>query len=57
MYESDNVVHYDYFDYLDARRNKQQFEPDSDMEFTEFKKIMKKEWHERPCCCIPWLSR
>jgi predicted metal-dependent enzyme (double-stranded beta helix superfamily) len=46
MYEDDDTKHYDYFDYLDADGAKQQFEPNSDMGFVEFKKLMKKEWEE-----------
>jgi hypothetical protein len=46
MYEEDNKKHYDYFDYLDEGGAKQQFEPNSDMDFVEFKKLMKKEWEE-----------
>lgn len=46
MYKQNNTTHYDYFDYLDADGNKQQYEPDSDMDFLEFKKQMKKEWLE-----------
>jgi predicted metal-dependent enzyme (double-stranded beta helix superfamily) len=46
MYKQDNVKHYDYFDYLDASGNTQQYEPDSDMDFLEFKKQMRKEWLE-----------
>lgn len=46
MYEDANKTHYDYFDYLDASGNTQQYEPDSDMDFVEFKKVMKKEWSE-----------
>lgn len=49
MYEGENIVHYDYFDYIDGGSRKQQFEPDSDMDFAEFKKLMKKEWAERKC--------
>jgi len=56
MYESNDISHYEYFDYLDADNNKQQFEPDSDMEFLKFKNLMKKEWSERvpanTCCTI-----
>lgn len=47
MYESDNTVHYDYFDYVDNNKEIQQFEPDSDMSFVEFKKLMKSEWEEK----------
>ncbi|NBO60344.1 MAG: hypothetical protein EBU82_05150 [Flavobacteriia bacterium] len=46
MYKQNNTTHYDYFDYLDADGNKQQYEPDSDMDFLDFKKLMKKEWLE-----------
>jgi predicted metal-dependent enzyme (double-stranded beta helix superfamily) len=46
MYKNDNSIHYDYFDYLDGEGKKQQYEPDSDMEFLDFKKLMKKEWLE-----------
>lgn len=46
MYEDANKTHYDYFDYLDGSGNTQQYEPDSDMDFIEFKKVMKKEWSE-----------
>ena len=48
MYESDDMAHYDYFDYLDENSERQQFEPDSDMGFMEFKAQMKKEWDSRP---------
>lgn len=44
MYDENNLQHYDYFDYLDGHNEIQQFEPDSDMQFTEFKQLMKKEW-------------
>jgi hypothetical protein len=46
MYKQGNTSHYDYFDYLDADGKTQQYEPDSDMDFLEFKKLMKKEWLE-----------
>jgi hypothetical protein len=47
MYESDDTEHYDYFDYLDGSGVKQVFEPDSDMDYLEFKATMKKEWAEQ----------
>jgi hypothetical protein len=47
MYEDDNINHYDFFDYLDSDGKTQQYEPDSDMEFIEFKQLMKKEWSKR----------
>lgn len=46
MYKQGNTSHYDYFDYLDASGKTQQYEPDSDMDFLDFKKQMKKEWLE-----------
>lgn len=46
MYPQDDSKHYDYFDYLDGNEKKQQYEPDSDMDFLEFKALMKKEWEE-----------
>jgi hypothetical protein len=45
MYENENMRHYDYFDYLDESGNKKQYEPDSDMDFIEFKNLMKNEWN------------
>lgn len=48
MYDSSDSLHYDYFDYLGDKNAKSQYEPDSDMDFLEFKKTMKKEWDERP---------
>jgi hypothetical protein len=44
MYDLENKSHYDYFDYIDANGNVQQSEPDSDMDFVNFKKIIKDEW-------------
>jgi hypothetical protein len=46
MYKQDNTNHYDYFDYIDGKNEIEQFEPDSDMEFIEFKKTIKREWTE-----------
>ena len=46
MYKQGNTAHYDYFDYIDGNNDRQQYEPDSDMEFIEFKKLMRKEWLE-----------
>lgn len=47
MYDETNKSHYDYFDYIDGDGNKQQYEPDSDMDFVEFRELMKKEWSKR----------
>jgi len=44
MYDDENKQHYDYFDYIDSDGVKQQYEPDSDMEFLQFKELMKQEW-------------
>lgn len=58
MYESSDTAHYDYFDYLDGSDTKQQFDPDSDMEFIKFKTKMKEEWSNKlkadvsTCCSI-----
>ena len=46
MYEGDNNTHYDYFDYIDDDGKKQQYEPDSDMDFVAFKELMRKEWED-----------
>ena len=46
MYEQQDTTHYDYFDYLDENYVPQQFEPNSDMDFVEFKKQIRKEWLE-----------
>jgi predicted metal-dependent enzyme (double-stranded beta helix superfamily) len=48
MYEENNEIHYDYFDYIDADGNKQQYEPDSDMDFISFRELMRREWEARP---------
>ena len=45
MYDANNEKHYDYFDYLDDNKKIVQYEPDSDMDFIEFKERMKKEWN------------
>ena len=54
MYEDTDTTHYDYFDYLGDSQG--QFEPDSDMEFIEFKRTIKAEWLTRPrqwnCCNV-----
>ena len=50
MYDQNDMSHYDYFDYLDASGNKQQYEPDSDMDFIAFKNLMKEEWIKHKRC-------
>lgn len=48
MYGERDARHYDYFDYLDASGGQQQYEPDSDMDFLDFKARIKSEWDARP---------
>jgi predicted metal-dependent enzyme (double-stranded beta helix superfamily) len=48
MYDAQNKRHYDYFDYLDMKNAKHQYEPDSDMDFLKFKETIRKEWLARP---------
>lgn len=48
MYDEDDSKHYDYFDYLDNIHAKKQFEPNTDMDFNDFKKKMREEWSNRP---------
>jgi hypothetical protein len=50
LYDKSDTGHYDYFDYLDADCQKKQYEPDSDMDFLDFKALMKKEWAARSWC-------
>jgi hypothetical protein len=56
MYDEADNGHYDYFDYIDADGIKQQYEPDSDMDFIKFKALMKEEWmltsSMMSCCCL-----
>jgi len=46
MYDEEDTQHYDYFDYIDENGKKQQYTPDSDMDFLEFKALMKREYLE-----------
>lgn len=47
MYNEEDKGHYDYFDYLSDKNVKRQYEPDSDMDFMDFKKKMYEEWINR----------
>ncbi|WP_091515409.1 cysteine dioxygenase [Flexibacter flexilis] len=47
MYDAEDTQHYNYFDYLESGDNVGHFDPDSDMEFLEFKAKMKEEWANR----------
>jgi hypothetical protein len=51
MYDMEDVLHHDYFDYMDDKGNIGYYEPDSDMEFLAFKETMKEEWSERRRWC------
>ncbi len=44
LYSDEDKGHYDYFDYLDGQGRTQQYEPDSDMDFVDFKALIKEEW-------------
>jgi hypothetical protein len=57
MYSGKDTGHYDYFDYLDEDGKQKPYEPDSDMDFLEFKKLMKKEWAEAQASKKPWWFR
>jgi hypothetical protein len=58
MYDEKDKAHYDYFDYIDGSGYIEQYEPDSDMDFVKFKKLMKQEWlemmsmKEASKCCL-----
>ncbi|HEY1055974.1 MAG TPA: cysteine dioxygenase family protein [Emticicia sp.] len=43
MYDENDLGHYDYFDYMSDDDKIQQYEPDSDLDFVEFKDKMQKE--------------
>jgi hypothetical protein len=47
LYDTKDKSHYDYFDYIDVNGDRQQYEPDSDMDFVKFKQTMKDEWNAR----------
>jgi len=47
MYDAVNNRHYDYFDYIDTDGHKQQYEPDSDMDFITFKQTIMNEWKQK----------
>jgi hypothetical protein len=57
MYDGEDDKHYDYFDYLDDAGATQQYEPDSDMDFVAFKRLMMEEWAARPRWCCPGWGR
>jgi hypothetical protein len=50
MYDGKNSKHYDYFDYLDNKGTIQQYTPDTDMDFVDFKYLMQEEWTTKPWC-------
>ena len=47
MYGQDNLIHYEYFDYVNEDGNIELYDPDSDMDFISFKKLMKEEWNNK----------
>jgi hypothetical protein len=59
IYNKNDDIHYDYFDYIDNNGDIKQYEPDSDMNFIDFYNLMKKEYTEMvamkkatKCCFI-----
>jgi hypothetical protein len=48
QYDADDTGHYPFFDYDKIDGGLHQFEPDSDMDFLEFKATMQAEWAARP---------
>jgi len=56
MYDGKDRLHYDFFDYVDAAGVRQQYEPDSDMDFVAFKELIRTEWEGRKgrgcSCCV-----
>ena len=52
MYPGRDNGHYDYFDYLGDEGVQHQYEPDSDMDFLDFKKKIREEWEARPMVAV-----
>jgi len=46
MYNAHSNNHYDYFDYIDESGKIQKYEPDSDMDFVDFKAKIREEWND-----------
>jgi hypothetical protein len=47
-YEDQDNVHFDGFRWIDRRGNTHKFPPNSDKSFTDFRRIIQKEW-EKAC--------
>lgn len=47
MYDENDLGHYDYFDYMSDDDKIQQYEPDSDLDFVEFKNKISQEWGKK----------
>lgn len=47
QYGDDNTVHYPYFDYINEKEQIEQFVPNSDAGYMEFKAIIRKEWDSK----------
>ena len=54
MYDGADDAHYDYFNYLDDTGAIKKYDPDSDIDFVDFKDLMKIEWASRP---YKWCRR
>lgn len=52
MYTVRDDRHYDYFDFIDADGAQQVYEPDSDMDFLDFKQLILNEWRARPVTVV-----
>ena len=48
MYDIEDIIHYDFFDYININGKINKYEPDSDMDFIKFKNLIKKEWENHP---------
>jgi hypothetical protein len=44
MYDIEDEVHYDYFDYVNEKGEIEHFDPNSDADYVDFRKIIKAEW-------------
>lgn len=44
MYDIEDEIHYDYFNYINEKGDIEHFDPDSDADYAAFRTIIKKEW-------------
>ena len=47
MYDIEDIIHYDFFDYINIKGKINKYEPDSDMDFIKFKNLIKEEWENK----------